>query len=341
MRISITIIVALVFCATCSAADWNPALAAKYLDQRQRAWSVWAPADTPDGPCFSCHTGMTYLLARPALRRVLNEKQPTKWETSIQGKMAEDAGNEADGELQTAEAIFEALFLRDNAQAMGGPKAQAFQQMWSLQNRNGESKGGWSWYNANLEPWESSSAGYFGAAMAALAVGSTPREYQNKPEIRDRIQALKQYLLNGVAQRPLNERLELLWASTAWPELLTPALRKSIIDEVEQKQSKDGFWTLAALGPWSKHPDGAKLETPSAFATAFAAYVLLHAGTQPGEAHLKNALEWLRAHQDRQSGAWNAPSINKKYPAGSMQELFLQDAATGFAAAVLAESQSK
>src|ERR1700722_13426768 len=124
MRISAVLIFFCALCATSSAADWNPALAAKYLDQREQAWSHWAPADTPDGPCFSCHTGMTYLLARPALRHLLNEKQPTKWETSIKRKMAADAGNEQQGDtLQAVETIFEALFLRDDGQTIRQPRA--------------------------------------------------------------------------------------------------------------------------------------------------------------------------------------------------------------------------
>jgi squalene-hopene/tetraprenyl-beta-curcumene cyclase len=341
MRFPLVLVFLCACCATCSASDWNPALAAKYLDQRQQAWSRWAPADTPNGPCFSCHTGMTYLLARPALRRLLNEKQPTKWETSIKRKMTADAGNEGQYELQTAETIFEALFLREDAQPMNAPRASAFEQMWSQQHRDGKSKGGWDWYDAHLEPWESPSATYFGAAMAALAVGSTPRDYQNKPEIKERTQALKQYLLDGIAERPLHNRLQLLWASTTWSGLLTPALRKSIIDEADQNQSPDGSWTLASLGPWPKKPDGVSQKLPSAYATAFTAYVLLQAATPPTEPHLKKALQWLSTHQNRESGAWPAPSMNKLYPPGSMPELFLQDAATGFAAAALSQSQVK
>lgn len=85
--------VALLVTATgCFAADWNPKLAAEYLDQRQQAWSVWPTATASGSACFSCHTGMTYMLARPALRRLLGEEQPTKWETSILRKMAADAG---------------------------------------------------------------------------------------------------------------------------------------------------------------------------------------------------------------------------------------------------------
>jgi hypothetical protein len=50
---------------------WSPRLAADYLDARQQAWNAWSTAKAPGGACFSCHTGMTYLIARPSLRRAL------------------------------------------------------------------------------------------------------------------------------------------------------------------------------------------------------------------------------------------------------------------------------
>jgi squalene-hopene/tetraprenyl-beta-curcumene cyclase len=53
------------------AADWNPRLAAKYLDSRQKEWIAWPPAMASGVACVSCHTGMPYLLARPALRKAL------------------------------------------------------------------------------------------------------------------------------------------------------------------------------------------------------------------------------------------------------------------------------
>src|SRR5258705_3998342 len=78
----------LVLSAACVAspaycADWNPRLAADYLDSRQKEWFAWGPAKAPGGPCVSCHTGVTYLLARPALRRALGENRPTEYETGL------------------------------------------------------------------------------------------------------------------------------------------------------------------------------------------------------------------------------------------------------------------
>src|ERR1700692_1452882 len=63
--------------------DGNPRLAAEYLDGRQKEWFAWPRAMKTGVPCVSCHTGVTYLLARPALRKALGEKQPTAYETGL------------------------------------------------------------------------------------------------------------------------------------------------------------------------------------------------------------------------------------------------------------------
>src|ERR1022692_730725 len=66
-----------------SGADWNPRLAAQFLDSRQKEWFVWPRANAAAKPCVSCHTGVTYLLARPALRKALGEDAPTVYETGL------------------------------------------------------------------------------------------------------------------------------------------------------------------------------------------------------------------------------------------------------------------
>src|SRR5437773_1603094 len=67
--------------------DWNPRLAAQYLDARQEKWFAWPTATASGTPCVSCHTGATYLLVRPALRRALGESQPTAYETGLLGAL--------------------------------------------------------------------------------------------------------------------------------------------------------------------------------------------------------------------------------------------------------------
>src|SRR5262245_6138387 len=111
--------------ATLSAGDWNPRLAADYLDARQKEWFAWKPANNAQGgPCVSCHTSTTYLLARPVLRRALGEGERTPYETGLTGALkARVAKREAKelfpgstaepkaSQAQGVESIHAALFL--------------------------------------------------------------------------------------------------------------------------------------------------------------------------------------------------------------------------------------
>ncbi len=211
-------------------ADWNPRLAATYLDAREKAWAEWPTAAASGGTCFSCHTQMTYLLARPSLRRAFGENQPTVYEEALlNGLRARVTASEAKeifpsfakeplaSESMGVESIFAALFLSSD---------QAFSRMWSLQIKDGKSKGAWAWFELYLDPWETADSPFYGASLAALAVGSTP------PESRDHehIAALVEYLKTHYSSQPLHNRLMLLWASTKLPAALPESARRPLIE---------------------------------------------------------------------------------------------------------------
>ena len=75
-----------------------------------------------------------------------------------------------------------------------------------------------------------------------------------------------------------------------------------------------------------------------AYATAFTAVALQRGGVRASDPKLANALAWLQSHQDAATGAWSAMSMNKRYPDGSMESRFMQDAATAFASLALIEA---
>jgi squalene-hopene/tetraprenyl-beta-curcumene cyclase len=325
-------------CAVISARDrgWDPALAAKYLDSRQRDWFAWPRAQSADGPCVSCHTGMPYLLARPALRRLLNENEPTMYERGLRDRLSAHAGEKPKGALQSVETIMAAMFIADNE-----ARRKTFDQLWALQQREGPLKGGWQWYNANLDPWETTDQFRYGAALAALAIGEAPAEIRKTSDAEQRIRVLADFLNDDLARRPMHVKLATLLASTTLPSLLGADVKRGIVDEVLKRQQPDGGWPLDALGPWSEHPSApASLDRVSSnsYATAFTTYVLRQTADRRARGSVSRALDWLRAHQDRSTGAWPAVSMNKTYPPGSMEEKFLQDAATAFAAAALANA---
>jgi hypothetical protein len=321
-------------------AEWNPVLAARYLDARQQAWFDWKTAQSSDGPCVSCHTGMTYLLARPVLRRALRETQPTRYEIGYMDRLETKLGKPVEGALGTVEAVMSAMFLsRDEARStMSSHTRQAFDRLWELQERDGPAAGSWPWYEAKLDPWENSESLYYGSALVALALGQTSETYQRDAGVRPRAAALITYLTTQPSPPRLHDRLAALWASSTMPAVLPKASRESLVAETFSRQQPDGGWTLAGLGPWMTHPDPPASPGSHAYATAFTAFVLHRAGVPVSDGRLRKALTWLESHQDPSTGAWPAVSMNKKYPDGSMMSLFMQDAATAFASIVLVET---
>lgn len=335
----------IVIAAVCLCGDWKPRLAADYLDSRQKQWFEWKNATAHGGPCVSCHTGTTYLLARPALRRALGETQATTYETGLLDALKARLDRpdpfpsyKREPQISQAlgvESIHSALFLaiEDRGQ-MSPATVKAFDRMWSLQIREGESKGSWAWFSFKLDPWEMPQSSFYGATLAALAVGHTPASYRAKPEVQERIAALADYLQREQASQPLHNRVILLWASSRLPSVMGKPLRNAVIDELWQKQHEDGGWAVEALGPWAEHAAAAPSSGSNSYATALIAFALKEASVSSPK--LTKAREWLKTHQNN-DGYWAAESMNKRYQPDSMPALFMRDAATAFAVLALVE----
>jgi len=324
------------FAVTGFCADWNPKLAADYLDSRQKEWFAWPRAKAEGGVCVSCHTGVTYLLARPVLRKALAESQPTVYEKGLLEGIHAQA--DAEGNRQGAEAVFAALFFsfqNAGSKTLSTDAKRAFDRLWSLQIHEGKDRGAWQWPNANHDPWSTPDAPFYGASLAALAVGTAPAEYRERADVKERIAALTDYLERERANQPLHNRLALVWASSKLPAALPAPLRKAILDEILRVQQPDGGWAIASLGPWRPHPEAPPSEGSNSYATAYAAFILQQAGMSRSDKAVARALDWLRAHQDRESGSWAADSLNSRHEPDSMQFRFMQDAATAFASLAL------
>ncbi len=336
--------------------DWNPKLAAQYLDSREKAWFAWPPATASGTPCVSCHTTVPYLLARPALRRALGESGRTAYEAGlldgVRARVAKTDANDLFSGLNEkkllaqqvlgAETVLAALVLvLDDAgrgSALSPEAEKALKRMWSLQIRTGTAKGAWLWSDFDLDPWETPDAAFFGAALGALATGATPAEYQARPEIQANVAELKDYLHSTQKTQPLHNRLILLWASSRLHDLLPETGRQAILEEVWRKQEVDGGWTLQSLGAWKKRADAPPAEGSNGYATGLAAFTLQRAGVPGSDTRLARSLAWLKTHQDPESGFWSAESMNHRHEAGSMPALFMRDAATSYATLALVES---
>src|SRR5512136_2980697 len=167
--------------------DWDRPAAAKYLDDRINLWFVRATqlrAGEGKVTCVSCHTVVPYLLARPALRKAMRITEPTslearlldnvtrRAETWLNGASMSDAKH---GGQRGTEEVLNALILARHDADEGKLQAsditrKAFRRLWETQ----QSDGAWDWMDFAQEPDESASARFYGATLAAVAVGTVP-----------------------------------------------------------------------------------------------------------------------------------------------------------------------
>lgn len=340
------------------AAPWSRTAAAAYLDQRQNWWMRWPPAARDHGTfCVSCHTVVPYALARPALRQALGESGPSATEVTLldnvtrRVRMWKDVepfypdqtrGVPKTSESRGTEAILNALILSSRDARSHAPSDDgrlAFDNLWALQLRQGDQAGAWAWLNFHNEPWEADGSPYYGAALAAIAVGIAPGGYGAGADIQPNANRLRDYLRRGHQTQHLFNRIMALWASAAWPGLLTGEQQHAIVAAALSKQQDDGGWSVSSLAAW-KRQDGTPLDTKSdGYATGLIALALQAAGVARTEPQLQRGLAWLAAHQDAASGRWSAASLNKQRDPASDAGRFMSDAATAYAVLALTKAQ--
>jgi len=343
---------------TKSADSWNAKAAAAYLDQREGWWTGWPNAARDHETfCVSCHTAVPYALSRPALRAALAEDAPSVNERRLLDNVTkrvrlwkdvepfysdEKVGVHKTAESRATEAVLNALILASfDAQTgrLSPDTRAAFENMWALEESTGEAKGAWRWLRFDNEPWEANDSEYYGACLAAVAVGTAPENYGATPEIQNHLVLLREYLRREYAkQSPIN-RVVVLWASAKLPGLLLPEQQQSIINEVLGKQQADGGWSLASLvGTW-KRKDGTPLEVKSdGYATGLITLALQQAGLPRQNVQLQQGLEWLVRNQNQTEGQWPSYSLNKQRDPSSDRGRFMSDAATAYAVLALTQS---
>ncbi len=339
---------------------WDQKAAASYLDRRQEWWMQWPKAQRDhDTFCVSCHTAVPYALSRAALRKGLAEQGPSAGEQKLLDSVIKrvrlwkevapfysdaDRGVYKTVESRGTESVLNALILasRDaqNGQLSNDTRT-ALDNMWAEQQTTGDKKGAWLWLRFNNEPWEADDSDYYGATLAAVAIGTAPGNYRASPEIQKNVTMLRGFLnREAAAQKPIN-RVALLWAAAKMPGLVEPDRRKAIISEVSEKQRADGGWSLSTLTSDWKRSDGTSQESKSdGYATGFIAFALQQAGVSPENDQLKRGLAWLAANQDKPDGSWPAYSLNKnkEHHLSPETALFMNDAATAYAILALTQA---
>src|SRR5262245_29214487 len=233
-----------------ASAGWDREGAAKYLDERMELWFTTAKklrTGQSETACVSCHTTIPYVLARPALRRAMGVSAATPLERRLVEETTRrvesygdhqplyDFNESKKTESRGTEAVLNALILAsaDAAQNRREPSEatqQAFDQMWKTQRPDGA----WDWLDFGLEPFESVDGAYYGATLAALAIGIAPGSLNSHTaETRAGIERMRAYLKTKYGAQSNFNRLWLMLAATRLNDLMTKAQRESLIREIQ------------------------------------------------------------------------------------------------------------
>lgn len=349
------------------AAAWDAKAAAGYLDQRADWWRGWDRAKRDQETfCVSCHTVLPYTLARPALRKMTGEKEPSEDERLILANVVkrvrlwnelapvysdEKYGKNKGVESRGTESVLLAFVLA-NRDAQSGTLSddakEAFEHLWEQQQKDGERKGAWLWQMFGLNPWEGDISPYYGATLAAAAIGMAPENYRAKPEIQNNIKLLREYLDRESEAQPLVNRVMLLWAETKLPGVMKADRQKAVLQEILHTQQEDGGWNSFRIAiPMTdgnvtpalnrfKRLDGSAPELGSdGLATGLMVFVLEQSGASRQSDVVKRGRAWLEKNQNRTEGSWTAYSVNKKRELSSDAGRFMSDAATAYAVLAL------
>jgi squalene-hopene/tetraprenyl-beta-curcumene cyclase len=294
--------------------------AAQFLDETALDW-------TEQHQCGSCHTNYPYLVARPTL------KEPLSAEFNSVRRYFEDRVAHWDDAKKSAKPKWDAevvmtawaLALNDSLTSakLHPLTREALDRMWSVQKQHG----GFDWLKCGWPPLEHDD--YYGALVAALAVGHAPEKYAQTAAAKAGIDRLRAYF---AANPPpdLHHQSVLLWASTRIGGLMTDDQRSETIARLRKLQRPDGGWNLPSLGSW-KRRDGSPNDpnAPSdGYATGLAMFVLRQSGAPSTDPALARGVAWLLANQ-RASGSWFTRSLNDD------KEHYIHHAGTAYAVLAL------
>lgn len=300
------------------AKQFSMAQAAHFLDSASLEWQKsWQ--------CFTCHTNISYLIARPAISLDSPAQRAVrKYAEELVSMRWEEVGSRFDAEVV---ATASAMAVNDAAttKKLHPLTRISLDRMWLTQRPEGD----WRWpTGCRWPPMESDE--HYGVTLAAIGVGSAPEGYAKTPAAQAGLAKIRTYLKNN-PPIDLHHRAMVLWASTCVDGLMSADERNACVEDLKKVERPDGGWAFSTLYPWKRGDDKEQdFDTSDGYGSGFVVFVLRKAGVAADDPAVKRGVAWLKSHQ-RVSGRWFTRSLNKD------NEHFISHAGSAFAVMALAE----
>lgn len=278
------------------AAEFSAEKAALYLDRASLNWQK-------KKKCATCHTNMSYMMARPALSSVQKDSGEVRafFEDYRKVRWAKRGPTEDQGFWPIV--VGTGLTFNDvgSSGKLSDVTREVLDMMWSAQREDG----GWRWPDCDYAPIEEDE--HFGVTLAALTVGVAPDGYSESPKAKAGLEKLRTYLKNN-PPKSLHHRAMLAWASVRIGGIATEDDREKALKELLGLQRPDGGWSTSGfLTDWKglERESGEPLETETsdAYGTGFVIIIARELGVPADDPRLQKGIQWILTNQ-RESGKW-------------------------------------
>lgn len=286
------------------APEFSLQLAAKSLDSTAKQWQQ--ENKFQGDSCCQCHANFMYLIARPALGKIL--PPPTDVRDLFEHLVGERW--EKQGLRYPSEAMVVSVPLAFNDRHTTGKLHPLTRKGLERMITHQRPHGGWNGIGGSertfIRELEET-------ILAGLGIAAAPEDFAQTEAAHKSLEGIRRYL-NAYKPAYPYEKAMLMWASAKIGNVWDTDTQRRTAEEILSLQRVDGGWTLDALledEPSWQRGKFADKKPSDGYGTGFVIFIVRQAGIPAADERLQKGITWLKTHQ-RASGRWFTPTASRR-----------------------------